>query len=122
MFTGSRQPTQWDQNVPICGFFWGVWDQRSGFGPNEPLARSSDRSGAIDAGLGPTGPDALSVWSTSSGGPARTSPAGARPLAGAGRPECDLEQARVDLVEVDVGEVIEEATERNGTDASIGAW
>jgi hypothetical protein len=37
-------------------------------------------------------------------------------------PERNLQQTRVDLVEVDVGEVIEEAAERHGTDASIGAW
>lgn len=42
-------------------------------------------------------------------------------LAGAGRAERHLEQARVDPIEVDVGEVIEEAAERHGTDASICA-
>lgn len=36
--------------------------------------------------------------------------------------ERNLQQTRVDLVEIDVGEVIEEAAERHGTDASIGAW
>jgi hypothetical protein len=44
----------------------------------------------------------------------------ARQSAGTRRSVRDLEQARIDLVEVDVGEMIEEAAESHGADAPIG--